>query len=1016
MNRGSADYFLDPQEYAGLKALYDSTNGKNWKWKPNVKRDGLVWNFTSNSDPCYNHWQGVYCYGAYPCRNCSLFTINLVNYGLVGELPPQMNNFKKLLLLDLSVNSLTGQIPSMQSLQSLYLLNLSFNSLDQTINPDLGTLKAMEYLYLSNNSLKGPIPNTLYNLTDISVLSLRDNELSGTIPSGISSLQKLKFLHLGNNYLTGTIPDELGLLKNLEYLYVNNNQLVGKIPTSVSALANLTVLSMQDNLLTSTVPEGLSALQNLTQLSLNGNLLTGTVPTSLSRLRYLQILQLQSNQLHGSIDGVFSPATQLALENIDLSDNAFSGSIPVDLFKLPSLLTVAASKNCFSGFLPSEICNSQHLNVLLFDGLSSAAPCLHYLWDPLHITVGYFANPMQGHIPSCIWNLQNLTTLHLSGNLLSGGIPPVSVGSVPSKLAYLSLAYNRLTGTIPDGLQNFGFSNIDLSHNKLQGSIAQMCSAGCSTSQNNVPSSGGVPQIILDVNRLSGSLPSAFNDMYGINVLDGNVFECADGYGSRGLPKYDPSSDTYICGADEFNRAMISVASIFSLVGLILIAVLLLGGQFSHLLDKYPKVKKLLLHLRLEFSLLQEFITTAAMFSRASNAPIQPVGDKYKNILEFVDSFTLLRNVCIKVLLFSVLVCLPVYIMFYTFTDKFSTHRDKYGWISTSVFLTGDIPAAILSLLWLSCCLFVVTMIARRYYQESIDWGEVYQRIVTLFSLRDGSQYEYADSEDTSSTLDQPLPVSVDRDESNDTQTLNSSLNSSSYSKKSMASVAKDKAIHYSYILLVFVLNVALSMAVNSVYVSIQSSDTVSSSSKILCQVAMAGVKLFINMVVVKALIAHIPFCKSKARLHVAMVVFNSVVAPCLATALSDSSCFQELFVGSGTICSSYDFKACLEVDQELINDVYVTRCTHYSYPSFVIDFDPAFTYNYSCGSAILMSYIPVFIYTYLIVGFCTPIFYCLLAMLPANYFHGAVLRGVDAVLRPQDLTRSESGDSKGVS
>lgn len=174
---------------------------------------------------------------------------------------------------------------------------------------------------------------------------------------------------------------------------------------------------MQDNLFTGTVPEDLSALQNLTVLSLNGNLLTGTVPTSLSRLRNLQILQLQSNQLHGSIDGVFSPTTQQALANIDLSDNAFSGSIPSDLFKLPSLLTVAASKNCFSGFLPSEMCSSLHLNVLLFDGLSSAAPCLHYLWDPLHITLGYFANPMQGHIPSCIWNLQNLTTLHLSGSI-----------------------------------------------------------------------------------------------------------------------------------------------------------------------------------------------------------------------------------------------------------------------------------------------------------------------------------------------------------------------------------------------------------------------------------------------------------------------------------------------------------------------------------------------------------------------------------------------------------------------
>ena len=40
-----------------------------------------------------------------------------------------------------------------------------------------------------------------------------------------------------------------------------------------------------------------------------------------------------------------------------------------------------------------------------------------------------------------------IITIHviygIEGNLLSGGIPPVSVGSVPSNLAYLSLAYNR---------------------------------------------------------------------------------------------------------------------------------------------------------------------------------------------------------------------------------------------------------------------------------------------------------------------------------------------------------------------------------------------------------------------------------------------------------------------------------------------------------------------------------------------------------------------------------------------
>ena len=542
-----------------------------------------------------------------------------------------------------------------------------------------------------------------------------------------------------------------------------------------------------------------------------------------------------------------------------------------------------------------------------------------------------------------------------------------------------------------------------------------MSSVDTPSTQSNVSSSSGAAtQIILDINRLSGSLPSAFDDMYGIDVLDGNVFECGEGYGSRRLPQHDPTRNTYICGADEFNRAMISVASISSFVGIVFIACILLSGQFSHLLDRYPKIKKMLLYLRLEFTLLREFIATAAVSSRAA-AQMQPVGEKYQNILEFVDSFSLLRDVCGRVILFSVFACLPVYIMLYSFTDKFSTHRDKYSWISTSVFLTGDIPAAILSVLWLSCCVVVVAMIARRYCQECIDWAAAYENIMSLFSLQHGSRYEGVDSMD-GSNLDQPLPGPFDSDATYDTQTLHSNFNDSSSSKKSMTEVAKDGVSHFSYSLVVFILNVALAMAVNSFYVSIQSSDTVTASTKILCQVAMAGIKLFINMVVVKMLIANISFSKSKARLHVAMLVFNSIVAPCLATALSNSSCFHELFVGSGSICSSYEFKACLEVDQDLVDGIYVTRCTHYSYPSFVIDFDPAFTYNYSCGSAILRTYIPVFIYTYLIVGFCTPIFYYLLAMLPAKYFPGAILRGVDAVLRPQDLIHSEAGDSKGVS
>lgn len=343
--------------------------------------------------------------------------------------------FKNLIILDLSVNNLRGPVPSMISLQSLFLLNLSSNSLSSTINPDIGYMQGLEYLYLSNNSLTGPIPSSFHNLTKLTVLSLRQNFLNGPIPSGLSNLTMLNFLHFGSNSLTGSIPDELGRLRYLEYLHLDNNRfslqpihhfiyinillmkrLTGPIPVSLSALRKLTLLSVQYNQLVGPVPASFSALGNLTILSLNSNQLTGTVPTTLSSLRKLQILQLQSNRLRGSISGLFNSSLQQALANVDLSDNSFSGAIPPELFQLPSLITVAAAVNCFSGRLPITICEAKSINIILFDGLSSATSCQRRLWDPLNVITGYLANPMEGEIPSCVWELSNLTTLHLSGN------------------------------------------------------------------------------------------------------------------------------------------------------------------------------------------------------------------------------------------------------------------------------------------------------------------------------------------------------------------------------------------------------------------------------------------------------------------------------------------------------------------------------------------------------------------------------------------------------------------------
>ncbi|XP_022019089.1 receptor-like protein EIX2 [Helianthus annuus] len=87
------------------------------------------------------------------------------------------------LSLDLSSNSLTGEIPD--QIAALVALNLSRNSLTGRIPEHAGHLKRLDFLDLSRNNLVGGIPSSLSQLTNLGVLDLSFNDLSGRIPKGI---------------------------------------------------------------------------------------------------------------------------------------------------------------------------------------------------------------------------------------------------------------------------------------------------------------------------------------------------------------------------------------------------------------------------------------------------------------------------------------------------------------------------------------------------------------------------------------------------------------------------------------------------------------------------------------------------------------------------------------------------------------------------------------------------------------------------------------------------------------
>jgi len=140
-----------------LVALYDATNGNEWKENTNWLSDAPVCD-----------WYGLFC------RNDDdVIEINMYYNTLRGSIPSELGLLTNLERLDLDDNSLTGSIPSelglLNNLGSLYLY---LNSLTGSIPSELGLLTNLEYLILHYNSLTGTMPNEVCALRNDNVGNL----------------------------------------------------------------------------------------------------------------------------------------------------------------------------------------------------------------------------------------------------------------------------------------------------------------------------------------------------------------------------------------------------------------------------------------------------------------------------------------------------------------------------------------------------------------------------------------------------------------------------------------------------------------------------------------------------------------------------------------------------------------------------------------------------------------------------------------------------------------------------
>ncbi|KAK8517276.1 hypothetical protein V6N12_032472 [Hibiscus sabdariffa] len=231
-------------------------------------------------------------------------------------------------------------------LNELVLLGLIFASTPAHCTTDPTDVQALQVMYTSLNS-PSKLTNWKTNGGDpcgeswkgiscegsaVVSVDISGLGLSGTMGYLLTNLMSLRTLDLSNNNMHDTIPYQLP--PNLTSLNLAGNNFSGNLPYSISSMITLTYLNVSRNSLSLSVEDIFANLARLGTLDLSFNNFSGDLPMSFSSLRNLSTLYMQNNQLTGSLNVL----SGLPLTTLNVAKNHFSGSIPRELFSVPTFI------------------------------------------------------------------------------------------------------------------------------------------------------------------------------------------------------------------------------------------------------------------------------------------------------------------------------------------------------------------------------------------------------------------------------------------------------------------------------------------------------------------------------------------------------------------------------------------------------------------------------------------------------------------------------------------------------
>nr|GLL36788.1 probable LRR receptor-like serine/threonine-protein kinase IRK [Ipomoea trifida] len=286
--------------------------------------------------------------------------VNLSNNQFMGGLPDSFENWVSLLVLDVSKNLLNGNLPAWifrLGLKTVVLSGNRFNgsigydSMESKTPPSYQTLQVLD---LSMNSLSGEIPSSIGNFSSLQVLNVSGNSLSGGVPSSVGKMNVIRVLDLSHNGLNGTIPVEIGGAVSLQELRLESNFLSGLVPADITHCSSLSSLVLSQNNFSGQIPAEIAGLTELQILDLSLNNFSGSLPKELTNLTHLITFNVSHNHLEGELPvGDFFNTIPLSAVtgNPSLCGSVFNHSCPA-VHQKPIVLNPNSDDSAHSSLSP----------------------------------------------------------------------------------------------------------------------------------------------------------------------------------------------------------------------------------------------------------------------------------------------------------------------------------------------------------------------------------------------------------------------------------------------------------------------------------------------------------------------------------------------------------------------------------------------------------------------------------------------------------------------------------------